>query len=67
VTVTPQQNGSECSPLDQLRFLLVRLAENWARYRVFDWDKKVLWINNRTKQVIGRMKMRSRTVRGYKT
>lgn len=55
------------SPLDQLRLLLVRLAENWARFRVFDWQPDVPWTNNRTEQAIGRMKMRARTVRGYKS
>jgi len=60
------RNGSQLSPLDQLRFLLVRLAENWARYRVFDWQSDVPWTNNPTEQAIGRMKMRARTVRGYK-
>jgi transposase-like protein len=61
------RNGSERSPLDQLRYLLVRLAENWRRYRVFDWQPDVPWTNNATEQVIGKMKMRARTVRGYKT
>jgi transposase-like protein len=60
------RNGSELSPLDQLRYLLVRLAENWARYRVFDWQGDVPWTNNLAEQAIGRMKMRARTVRGYK-
>jgi transposase-like protein len=60
------RNGSEYSPLDQLRYILVRLAENWARYRVFDWQPDVPWTNNPTEQVIGKMKMRARTVRGYK-
>ena len=60
------RSGSEFSPLDQLRYLLVRLSENWARYRVFDWQPGVPWTNNLTEQVIGRMKMRARTVRGYK-
>lgn len=55
------------SPLDQLRLLLIRLSEHWPSYRVFDWDKDVPWTNNGTEQVIGRMKMRSRTVRGYKS
>lgn len=60
------RSGSEFSPLDQLRYLLVRLSENWARYRVFDWQPDVPWTNNPTEQVIGRMKIRARTVRGYK-
>lgn len=55
------------SPLSQLRDLLIRLSEHWPSYRVFDWDKDVPWTNNGTEQVIGRMKMRSRTVRGYKS
>ena len=59
--------GQPLTPLDQLRLLLVRLAENWARFRVFDWQPDVPWTNNQTEQAIGRMKMRARTVRGYKT
>jgi transposase-like protein len=55
------------SPLDQLRYLLIRLSEHWDSYRVFTWQKGVPWTNNGTEQVIGRMKMRSRTVRGYKS
>jgi hypothetical protein len=61
------RNGSGLSPLDQLRYLLVYLSENWARYRVFDWQRDVPWTNNPTERVIGKMKMRARTVRGYKT
>jgi len=34
---------------------------------VFDWQPEVPWTNNGTEQIIGRMKMRSRTVRGYKS
>ena len=55
------------SSLDQLRQLLLRLSEYWPHYRIFDWQTDVPWTNNGTEQVIGRMKMRSRTVRGYKT
>lgn len=55
------------SALDQLRLLLIRLSERWNNYRVFDWDRDVPWTNNTTEQVIGRMKVRSRTVRGYKS
>jgi len=54
------------SPLDQLRYLLIRLSEHWESYRTFSWQEGVPWTNNGTEQVIGRMKMRSRTVRGYK-
>jgi transposase-like protein len=59
--------AGERSPLEQLRYLLIRLSEHWASYRVFDWDKDVPWTNNGTEQAIGRMQMRSRTVRGYKS
>jgi transposase-like protein len=55
------------SALEQLRNLLIRLSEHWPQYRVFDWQKDVPWTNNGTERVIGKMKMRSRTVRGYKT
>ncbi len=55
------------TPLERLRHLLIRLSEHWDSYRVFDWDKEVPWTNNGTERVIGQMKMRSRTVRGYKS
>lgn len=60
------QSG-ERSPLEQLRNLLIRLSEHWSSYRVFDWDRDVPWTNNATEQAIGFMKMRARTVRGYKS
>ena len=67
--VPPQRTSRDAplEPLDKLRNLLIRLSEHWDSYRVFDWDKDVPWTNNGTEQAIGRMKMRSRTVRGYKT
>lgn len=55
------------SPLSQLRALLLRLSDHWHSYRVFDWDKDVPWTNNGTERTIGRLKMRSRTVRAYKS
>lgn len=55
------------SPLDLLRLLLIRLSEHWEMYRTFTWQEGVPWTNNGTEQAIGRMKMRSRTVRGYKS
>jgi len=51
--------------LTQLRVLLIRLSEYWPRYRAFDWHKDMPWPNNATEQAIGRMKIRSRTERGY--
>lgn len=58
--------GADYAPMDQLRSVIIRLAENWDRFRVFDWQSDVPWTNNPTEQGIGRMKMRARTVRGYK-
>lgn len=55
------------SPPEQLRNVLIRLSEHWPPYRVFDRDQDVPWTNHATAQVIGRMNMRRRTVRGYKT
>jgi len=55
------------TPLEQLRILLLRLSETWKSYCLFDQDPEVPWTNNLTEQAIGRMKMRARTVRGYKT
>jgi transposase-like protein len=66
----PERHGPPTkshSALTQLRELLIRLSEYWPSYRVFDWQKDVPWTNNATEQAIGRMKMRSRTVRGYKS
>lgn len=59
--------SEERSPLEQLRYLLIRLCDHWSNYRVFCYQDDVPWTNNVTEQVIGRMKVRSRTVRGYKT
>lgn len=57
----------ELSHLDQLCLLLIRLSEHWNSYRLFDWQTDVPWTNIGTEQAIERMKMRARTVRGYKS
>jgi len=63
-----EKGGSEPqTPLTQLRRVLLRMSEHWESYRVFSWQENVPWTNNGTERVIGRMKMRSRTVRGYKS
>lgn len=61
------QADAPLSSLEKLRLLLIRLSEHWPSYRIFDWQPDVPWTNNGTERVIGRMKMRSRTVRGYKS
>lgn len=55
------------TPIDQLRLLLIRLSNYWSSYRVFDCQMDVPWTNNGSERAIGRMKVRSRTVRGYKS
>jgi len=55
------------TPLEQLRDLLLRLSEHWHNYCTFQSEPAVPWTNNATERVIGRMKMRARTVRGYKS
>ena len=53
--------------LEQLRDLLLRLSQDWHRYCTFQSEPQVPWTNNSTERAIGRMKMRARTVRGYKS
>lgn len=55
------------TPLEQLRDLLLRLSEHWHNYCTFQSEPMVPWTNNATERAIGRMKMRARTVRGYKS
>ena len=57
----------ERTAVDRLRHLLIRLSESWERYTAFYHDPGIPWTNNRTEQAIGKMKMRAKTVRGYKT
>lgn len=55
------------SAMEQLRNLLLRLSEHWQNYSTFQSEPQIPWTNNTTEQAIGRMKMRARTVRGYKS
>lgn len=55
------------SALEQLRDLLLRLSQDWHTYCTFQSEPEIPWTNNATEQAIGRMKMRARTVRGYKS
>ena len=55
------------SALELLRDLLLRLNQDWQRYCTFQSEPEVPWTNNSTEQTIARMKMRARTVRGYKS
>ncbi len=53
---TQSDGASRCRILcfGQVTVCDYRLAENWARFRVFDWHTDVPWTNNPTEQVIGR-------------
>jgi transposase-like protein len=66
VAVRRGRGNAPLTPIDQLRDLLIRLSENWPSFCTFYSDPAIPWTNNGTEQVIGRMKMRARTVRGYK-
>jgi transposase-like protein len=61
------KQGQKRTVLDELRHLLIRLSESWERYTAFFHDPGLPWTNNLTERAIGRMKMRARTTRGYKT
>ena len=67
VKVSRGRRSDQQTPGYQLRDLLIRLSENWPNFCTFYSDPAIPWTNNGTEQVIGRMKMRARTVRGYKT
>jgi len=61
----------EDSPLQKLARLILALSENWRKYRLYLTEKGaqlgVPATNNMTEQMIGNGKIRSRTVRGYKS
>lgn len=55
------------TPLEKLRDLVLRLSRDWERYIEFYSDPGIPWTNNRTEQIIGRLKSRAKRVRGYKS
>jgi len=55
------------TPLEKLRDLVLRLSRDWEGYIEFYSDPGIPWTNNRTEQIIGRLKSRAKRVRGYKT
>jgi hypothetical protein len=55
------------TPLEKLRDLVLRLSRDWERYIEFYDDPGIPWTNNRTEQIIGRLKNRAKRVRGYKS
>jgi hypothetical protein len=67
VGVQRRVRDQACTPLDQLRNLLIRLSESWKSYCTFYYQPEVPWTNNGTEQAIRRMKVRGKSVRGYKS
>lgn len=55
------------TPLEKLRDLVLRLTRDWERYIEFYSDPGIPWTNNRTEQIIARVKSRAQRVRGYKS
>jgi transposase-like protein len=55
------------TPMEKLRDLVLRLTRDWERYIEFYSDPGIPWTNNRTEQIIGRLKSRAKRVRGYKS
>jgi len=43
------------------------LSRDWGRYIEFYSDPGIPWTNNRSEQIIGKLKSRARRVRGYKS
>jgi len=59
--------NEERTPLEKLRDMVLRLNQDWHRYIAFYDDPGIPWTNNRTEQIIGRLKSRAKRVRGYKS
>ena len=59
--------NEERTPLEKLRDIVLRLSQDWGRYIEFYSDPGIPWTNNRTEQIIGRLKSRAKRVRGYKS
>ena len=63
-TTAPDQ---ERTPLEKLRDLVLRLSRDWQRYLTFIQRSGIPWTNNRTEQMIGKIKNRAKRVRGFKS
>lgn len=67
MTIRRTGRPKSLSALEHLRNMVLNLSERWSDYCTYQYETDVPWTNNVTEQAIGRMKMRARTVRGYKT
>ena len=59
--------NEERTPLEKLRDIVLRLSQDWHSYIAFYDDPGIPWTNNRTEQIIGKLKSRAKRVRGYKS
>ncbi len=62
-----KQLPSRSSRPDQTRSAMEQLRRYWHSYCTFTSEPEVPWRNNATERAIRRMKMRARTVHGYKS
>ena len=67
VKAPPRIRNQPMSPLSRLQKLLLRLSDNWSSYRLFLEQDDVPATNNATERTIGRWRIRSRSVRGFKS
>jgi transposase-like protein len=67
VKAPPRIANKPMSPLSRLQKLLLRLSDNWSSYRLFLQFDDVPATNNATERAIGRWRVRSRSVRGFKS
>jgi transposase-like protein len=67
VKAPPRIYNQAMSPLARLQKLLLRLSDNWSSYRLFLEQGDVPATNNASERAIGRWRVRSRSVRGFKT
>ena len=67
VKAPPRIYNQPMHPLARLQKLLLRLSDNWSSYRLFLEQGDVPATNNATERSIGRWRVRSRSVRGFKT
>jgi transposase-like protein len=67
IKAPPRIRNQLMSPLGRLQKLLLRLSDNWSSYRIFLEQDDVPATNNATERAIGRWRIRSRSVRGFKS
>ncbi len=60
-------SGKQASALCKLRQLVLRLSEGWEVYRLFVEREDAPSTNNGTERAIGKLNVRSRSVRGWKS